>query len=466
MVAGEQTQVTRVGELVYPQGMTPASPEELGKLLGDFLREKQFTARQAVVGLPARWLVFRTKEVPPADPETATGLLRLAAEGEFPSDIKDLVYDFAGEAGGSQTRTVLLVATPQKHVEAAVALCESARLEAVAVTSSAAALGEATDRLVSKDALVLAVGPSGAEMSAQSGNVASAIRHLRAPTPQPAFVSDLRRALLTLSNGRPGRELIVWDGAGLDSSYLGDNLGVAVRKGDLPLLGVSAPATSANGEGRKYAAAVALGLAGIGRGEQSVDFLHPRLAPPKPQRIPQWAILAITAAVVLIACCVWGYVHLHSLESEHDSLQATLDQEKTEITTASTFVAKVQFAQAWYAANPRYLACLRDLTTAMPEDNVTYATSVVLREVVHAPSGQAASNASVALKQLQGDTRALSAQLFGKTSDQERVQALQDRMQHVPTFSKVEVVNSNANTREHDVSFQITWIYTPPKPAQ
>src|SRR5689334_15294387 len=118
----EQPQVTAVGELVYPEGLSITSTEGLAKLLAGFLRERGFTARQTVVGLPAKWLVVRPKEVPPADTQTVTEMLRLSAESEFPSDIKDLVYDVAGNVGDGQAKSVLMMATPRKYIDAAVAL--------------------------------------------------------------------------------------------------------------------------------------------------------------------------------------------------------------------------------------------------------------------------------------------------------------------------------------------------------
>jgi Tfp pilus assembly protein PilN len=465
VVAGEQPQVTRLGELAYPEGVSPSTPELLGKLLGDFLREREFTARVAMVGLPARWLVVRPKEVPPADVATVTGVLRLAAEAEFPTDIKDLVFDFAGTIDSAEAKSVLLMATPQKYVDAAVLLCETARLKAVGVTSSAVALGEATGRSMSNDALVLSLGPTGGEMTSQNGNSSSAIRHLRPPSPQPPFVSEVRRALLTLSGGKTGRDLIVWDGAGLGAGYLGDNLGVNVRQGDLPALGVNTSAMSANGEGRKFAAAVALGLAGIGLGERSVDFLHSRLAPPKAQRVPRWVPWAVIAGVLLVGSIIYGIVDIKNQRADLDSLQSQYDNEKANVAVAEAFVAKVSFAQAWHGGDPRYLACLRDLTAAIPEDGTTYATSLTLHEIVRPANGQTASNASAAAKLLQGDSHQLSAQLSGKTSDNRSANAVQERLQQVKTFTDVRIVatSSNNNSREHDVTFSITWTYTPPK---
>lgn len=461
VLAGEQPQVTAVGELAYPEGVSVTSTEELARLLSGLLRERGFTARQAVVGLPAKWLVVRPKEVPPADAQTVTEMLRLSAESEFPSDIKDLVYDFAGTVGDAQAKSVLMMATPQKYVDAAVAVCEAARLQAVAVTSSAVALGEATARTMAKDPLVLAVTPAGAEMTVQTGSAASAIRHLRAPEPQPPFVSELRRAMLTaVSNGRAGRELILWDGAGIGASGLGEDLGMTVRSGDLPALGVETPATSANGSGRKYAAAVALGLTGIGLGEESVDFLHSRLAPPKEQRVPRWAITGGLAVLVLVALAIFAYADIQQLQSTLSKKQAEFDAQKTRLDTAEAFVSKVSFAQAWHGGNPRYLACLQDLTNAVPEDMQTYMTSVVIHE---APKPQQTSGTAKPKLPQPGDVRPLQVQIFGKTENQERINLLLGRLQHAPNFTDAQLGNSSANARERNWTFTITMTYVPPK---
>jgi Tfp pilus assembly protein PilN len=460
--AGEQPQVTAVGELMYPEGVSVTSTEELAKLLSAFLREHGFTARQAVIGLPAKWLVVRPKEVPPADAQTVTEMLRLSAESEFPTDIKDLVYDFAGSVGDAQAKSVLMMATPRKYVDAAVALCDAARLQPVAVTSSAVALGEATGRTMAKDPLVLAVSPAGAEMTVQTGAASSAIRHLRGPDPQPPFVSELRRAMLTVANGHAGRELILWDGAGIDAAHLGENLGITVRAGDLPALGVQAPATSTNGTGRKYAAAVALGLAGVGLGDESVDFLHPRLAAPKEQRIPRWAITGGLAVLVLLAICAYAYVDLQAQRTKLADLQAKYDSQKTQLSTAEAFVSKVSFAQAWHGGNPRYLACLQDLTTAVPEDLQTYMTSVVIHD---APKPQQNSGSAKPKVAPPSEVRPLTVQIFGKTENQERINLLLGRLQHAPTFTDVRLGNSSANARERNWAFTITMNYVPPKAA-
>lgn len=462
IVADQKPTVTAAGELPYPEGVSVNTPAELATSLAAFLRDKGFTARQVVLGLPAKWLVVRPKEVPPADTATVTEMLRLAAESEFPTDIKDLVFDFTGTVGDQQAKSVLLMATQQKYIDAAKSLCDAARLTPVSITSSGVALGEVTGRVMARDPLVLAVGPGGAEMTSQTGTASSAIRHLRAPDPQPAFTSELRRALLTLGSGKNGRELILWDGAGLDAAQLGENLGVSLRSGDLPDLGVSTPATSANGEGRKYAAAVALGLAGIEGSTDTVDFLHPRLAPPKQQRIPRWALTAALSVIVVVALCVWAYTNLQNLRAKLASDQAKYNDEHARLVIAEDFVNKVSFAQAWHGGNPRYLACLQDLTVSMPEDYQTYVTNIVIQEV---PEPQAANSTAKPQKAAANETRPLAVHLFGKTGDHDKVSGLVNQLQRISTFSNVTLTNSNSNPRERDWSFSVTFTYTPPKAA-
>ena len=65
ITAGDRPAVTRLAEMVYPDGVTPAESAQLGAAVGEFLREQKFTAKSAVVGLPARWLVVKSKDVPP-----------------------------------------------------------------------------------------------------------------------------------------------------------------------------------------------------------------------------------------------------------------------------------------------------------------------------------------------------------------------------------------------------------------
>lgn len=84
------------------------------------------------------------------------------------------------------------------------------------------------------------------------------------------------------------------------------------------------------------------------------------------------------------------------------------------IKEADQFVQKVTFAQAW-RGNPRYLACLRNITTAIPEDKQTYATNITIKENAREKT-PGAGGTIVVSKGAEGIT--LSGQLYLKTTDQ------------------------------------------------
>jgi len=461
-VAGPRPQITRLEEFVYPPGLTAAQPGELGAALGAFLKSRGFTAKAAIVGIPVRWLLVRRKEVPPSDQATLIDLLRLQAEAEFSTEIKDLVYDFVagpdapeepGNAEKIPEKSVLLMGTQKKHVESAAAMCKAAHLKPIAVTASALAVGEAT-AASGAEMMVLSAGPAGSELSMQNGPSPSAIRHLRAPDPQAPFLSELRRAVSTMTG--PGRrDLVLWDGAGgMDAGALGEQLGLRVRGGQLAELGVEITAADRNGEAPKFAAAVALARSGL-HGKQTVDFLHSRLSAPKQLPIPRWAMIAAAAALVVLLYAFWCYVDLGHKEDALALYQTKIETSKDQVAAAQAFVSKVSFAQNWHGGQPRYLACLRDLTAAVSDDGDTYATTLSLREATHTASIPSAKAPTT-------DLRALTGQRAGRSSDQQRVLSVVDRIKRTAGFSEVTLLGTQNSPREREVTFSISFTYVAP----
>jgi hypothetical protein len=472
VIGDERPTVSRTAEMVYPEGITPARLAELGPALSLFLSQHEFSARTIVIGLPARWLVTQPKEVPAADERTKVEMLRLSAEAEFSTELKDLVYDFTGSG-----TSVLLVATPKRYVDAAAAICEAARLNLITVTATALALGEATGRGAAKDVLVLSVAGGGGEMTLQRDSSSGALRHLRPPQPEAPFINELRRTVSTMPSSGPsssaGRELILWDGAGLNVASLSEQIGTPVRNGDLSLLGVFGNGTGGNGQygagqngpgqnspgqaksngGGQYAAAIALALEGIGDLPAPVDFLHSRLAPPRTHRIPRWAILAAAACLLFIVGTVWAYHDLHVREDEFSARQAVYDKSTGQIDDAKAFVDKVTFAQAWYGGDPRYLACMRDMTLAMSEDYDTFAISLIISEPPHNQNSKTP------------DTHALTGVLQGKAADQQRVLLLLNRLRNYRAFVEVTPGGSDTSGRVREVTFSINFKYQLPKSA-
>jgi hypothetical protein len=445
VLGGDQPTVTLTGELVYPQGVSPSTPDQLGAALGAFLSREGFTAKSVIVGLPARWLVTQIKEVPAADAKTLAEMLRLSAEAEFSTELKNLVYDFTGSG-----TSVLLVATPKKYVEAAASMCESARLSLDTVTATALALGEATGRVAHKDCLVLSVAAGGGEMTMQRDATAGALRHVRAPQPEALFINELRRTVSSMPTSRGGRELILWNSVGLDAKSVSDQVGVTVRGGDLALLGVSSSRNGAAGNGRNgadqsllCAPAIALALRGVSSEASAVDFLHSRLAPPKEHRIPRWAVITGVAVLLLIAGVVAAYHDLDARSAALADRQNRYDQRKQSIDDATEFVGKVTFAQTWHGTDPRYLACVRDVTNAMSVDFDTFCTSLIISDAPHPPKTP--------------DTHGLVGSITGKALDQAHVIQLEKRLRALSGWGVTPGAVDQGKGRE--VTFTLSFDY-------
>jgi hypothetical protein len=440
--SGEKPDVRRVIEFVYPAGVSIADAAKLGEALRAFLDGNGFGNNTAVIGLPAKWLVVKSKSVPPTDPATLADLLRLQAEGEFTAELKDLVHDYyPGQA--ENPSEVLLVATQKKYLDAAETLCESARLHLAGVTSSAIALAQASSP---GDAMVLAVSPAGAELYGRHGQTVR-ISHLRSGGTERAFVGELRRAVSTIPANGGGRELILWDGAGLSATTLANELGFPVRSGGFASLGVNA----GNNSDGKFAPAVAVAVAGMG--DLAVDFQHSKLAVAPRRLVPRWAWIAVAAVVALVAAGVFAYRDLQAQEAAVASLRAQVKANEGTVKTAEQFVSRVNYAKGWHYTDPRYVACLRDLMTGrdnLPDDNQTFATKLSLKEGTRVEKGKTIRT---------GD---LAGELFGKTPDQKMVQDIIDTLKKNPNFPEVSWGEMRIGGRTREVSFSVKFTYRPP----
>jgi hypothetical protein len=460
VASANKPRIEKVAEFVFPADQTLQTPALLGKSLGKFLKENKFSAGSAVAGLPIKWLLVKTKTVPPVTGPTLSNMLRLEAETEFSSELKDLVYEFA-ESGSAGDKTVLLMATQKKNVDAIAEVCEAARIGLVAVMPSALALSRATGAPAEYETLVLSLHQGGSEITAQQGSAASGMKHLRAAEPQPLFVSELRRTMTMLPGNPGGREMVLWNGSGgaaMDADSLSQALGFPVRSGELARLGIDAASATAaaNGQSHKFAGAVALALAGMGDRAPVSDFLHSRLTPPSARRIPKWAILGVIAVIGATTWGILAYNQLQAQQAKLDKLNDQLTQAKPTIVADKAFVDQVALAWNWHSDKPRYLTLLRDLTYAVPDDAQTYVTTLTLREE---PPKQVGTGAAIKTVQ----TRRLQGTLDGRAPDQSAAVQMVDQLNHNSAFSDAKLENTSPVARTREVTFQVTFTFDPDK---
>jgi HAMP domain-containing protein len=392
---GTPWEVRRAAEFQPPADDAAGGDKDAGtaRAFSAFLREHGFSSSRAVVGVPARWLVAREREVPPSSPEQAAEVLRMQAERLFSAELGDLAVDYAGTPDASEPRGVLLMAMPRRQLERVVKLLGSAGREVVAVMPSTLALADAVagdvaaDHGGGADGLVLSLGGDAVELAAHRGGAPRLLRHLPVRGPdltsrngtRAAAVShlagEIRRTVAMMPRGTrpeggievPADALHLWDGVGLDAqdaSTIARQAGLELRGADaaLPALG------SGDGAMTPFAPAVALALAGARRAPGAVDFLHPRLAAPRKRRLGRrgaWA-LALTATAVLALLAFWYDVR--SREGELADLRTRLDASAPQVKAAEQTAQRIGTARAWYPEG-RFAAldCLRAIADAFPD---------------------------------------------------------------------------------------------------
>jgi hypothetical protein len=455
VIAGEKPQLRKVAEWVYPEGKSLQTPVELGTALVAFLKAEGFGSHHVIVGVPVKWLLVKSKEVPVVPTDTLESMLRLQAETEFSSELKDLVFDYTAGIKTGASQTVLLLATPRSHLDRVNQLCAAAGLTAAAVTSSALALGITTGTRVKRPVLVLSSTDGASELTSQDGEASGAIRHMRSIEPMAPFVSELRRTVSTFAAAEGEREIVLWGAEPAEADALGKQLGWTVRAGKLPALGVDDSTVKTNGDGQKYAAAVALAVSAMSEAGTAVDFLHSRLAPPPPKRIERWMVVAAIAVVAIIVGSIYAYQYQQTQQQALDQLNAQVDAQKQPADNAKVFVDKVSLAKNWHAGDPRYLACLRDMTEAVPDDGGMYATSLSMKEIM--PMGNTATP--------DPDVGKIQCQLDGKARDAGRPGELSDLLKNNKAFSSVSLTGTNYIPRERATSFTINFKYDPTKAA-
>jgi hypothetical protein len=283
---------------------------------------------------------------------------------------------------------VLLVGAPRRAIDRVRAIADAAGIQALAVTPCALAL-DATARPGIGNRLVLSVRPDAVELLARDGDQLRFLRHLGTATASAgALASELRRAATLLPAGSDA-DVIVWDDAGLGAPALDE-----IRGGVGGRLSVGEPASLASGSGDVGASAVALALPLLAGARPVVDFLHPRLVKPRTANAKRRIAYAAAAVVLLTGLAV--YFDLSGLQRRLAKTEGDLKSITPAVDTAKPFVSTMQFAESYQGRAATYLACLGDVTQAVPEDGQAYLTSLHLDKDLRGDfAGRSASHQEV-----------------------------------------------------------------------
>ncbi|MHB1155587.1 MAG: hypothetical protein ACYC26_01980 [Phycisphaerales bacterium] len=435
--AGSRSVVERLARYELPPGVGYEQPEALGALLQTFLREHHFAATHAMIGLPLRWLVTHTADLPPADPVAARAMLRLHVERLSSDGELDMVYDCVGEPGGDIAQPMMLVGVLRQQLDRIGKFADAAGLTPAGVAPTALIASAAMNQSV------LLLADHGTELVVRRDGAAQSLRHWRAiphqaPAELPVWSGELRRAR-TLA-GQTGPMTLV-DAVGLDETrrkQLDDMAGgepmesadTAAEMRPDALNGAS-PGSLAG----MFMPAIALGAAGRSGAALPVNFTRSRLTPPPVRRFGRWQITAVAAGLLLVTGLAALYVTMRQREGEATRLEARFKQQQPELKAAKANIARFNYGRRYFEMRPPVLDCLKEITQTFRDGEPIWVTTFTMRDT--------------------GKGR-----MQGKSTEQRVILAVLDRLRSNANFSDVQLQDMREGSgREREVMFSISLTY-------
>jgi len=443
-VRAGRTEMRATGEFPWEKELTSENTKELGQSLRRFLRERGFTAKRAVVGLAAKWVLAKEVEAPPAAPEALSGILGIQAERVFSMNTDELVFDYCGKTSTSEKSQVLLLAARRQTVARIKELAEAAGLQVQSITVSAFACGSAPSENGSACHYGLYTRPTYCEFWGQFDGSPRFIKHIPLEVNgSPSGYADLltstiqRQVLLSLRHDQaPPHQVTAYDACGLSDetfTQLNKRLAPQVSLCNGRPAWLSAIPGHPQEAGSVAAAAVA--LTAVRPEKLVVDFLNPRIGEKKAvshKRIVVWA--AVIAVVLLIALGVW-LAGWQSDRREIATYKEQLSGVSEDLAVATDVVARLTYAESWLSTEPRFLNCLRGLTLAFPEEGTVWATSLAMNE-----SG--------------------TGSVVGKASSPESVQEVVDKIRADKAFADVKTIHiQDAGRGAREKEFAISFVF-------
>ncbi|MFO7959089.1 MAG: hypothetical protein R6X33_18545 [Candidatus Brocadiia bacterium] len=445
--------VTRTGEFALPEGTSWDDPAGVGEALAPWLKEHGLT-RDAVVGIPSRWLVTAVRDVPPVGREALVGMLRLAAERAFSVPRQQLLCDYASAPPEGEAGEALLVGARRERVQAATEAVHAAGGKVHAVSPTAAALAMAG--APGPDAVTAHLTPDGAEVTLTRDGVLKAIRHVPIPEQDgTAAAGALHLGVRSvLGAGAAGIERVrVYDGRALETSELtavSSALGLDMDTDPtLPVEGLAEAAKAAGMPPGRAAPAAALALAGFQRELIPFDLTEPRLARRRQRhwaRPAAWAGFVLLVSVVAVAAVL---MDRRAAGREVADLRARWQQMQPSIEAAEQVVETVDTARGWYDRRPPFLDCLVALTLTFPEEGSIWATNLAIQED--------AMNESGVSEQGEGMRGVLS----GKATSEQSVLDVLENVKGPGKFSQVRLLYiRETRGAAGDIAFSVAFSYS------
>lgn len=440
-------ELQRTAQCRFEKKLDLDDAKEAGHKLREFLQDNHFSSKQAVIGIPTKWVVAKEITVPPANAESIAGVLNIQAERAFSLNTSELVFDYCGSTSTTKRSEVLLLAARSKIVKKVKELVSEADLKLRSITVSALAFGR---NLPDSDAELrcgLYTRPTYCEFWTQVNGSPRSIQHV--PLTMTNKTTDEHTDLLTTTIQRlillssqqdstPPHRVTTFDGSGLPDKtieLLNKRLNPQIAVTDCgEQLICEAAGLSAEHDTAQSIAAVAVATAATETDKLLVDFLNPRIGRAKKtsrKPITTWAgIIGAACLLILISVLMKWQTDKRDIATYTNQLELMSE----DIGAAKEVVDRITYAKSWTSQKPVFLNCLRELTLTFPEEPLIWVTNLRLSEDA-------------------------GAALVGKAVDEENFYKVLDNIEQNDAFLNIQMVHlrnvgRNLSEKEFAVNFE------------
>ena len=360
----------------FPEPLTAASAETLGKKLREALKEANVPAAPVLACVGRERVILKELRYPKVPANEEPAIVRFQAAKELTESVDDSIIDYVhmgngASAGASETHS-LAVVVKKEVVNSLHGLCRGLGMKLLAVTPRPAAVIGALDRSrkgkvpVGVVEALLTIGPQWADLGVLRGQTLLFARSLGVG---PGLAGEVKRSLTVFDNTAesPVQTLFV-AGDGEESALcegLGQSLGLPVQFLDsfLPEDAVQVDKTRRG----RFTAAIGLLQRWAEKPQLGINFVTPK--EPKIAADPgkrQKVLGAVAAAVIVL---VLGLYANYVLAGKKNAVAEWTDQ-KTEAESRLKNLAQesadINALKGWENASISWLDELYDLTARFP----------------------------------------------------------------------------------------------------
>jgi hypothetical protein len=424
-----QSEVHRTGQWSFEEKLNSDNAKDIGQKLRQFLRKNHFSSKQAVIGIPTKWIIAREITVQPVGADALAGMLSIQAERAFSLNASELVFDYCGRTSVSEKSNVLLVTARRQVIDLINELMNAAGLQVHSITVSALAFSKVLSKNDPEFRYGMYTRKNYCEFWTQVNGTPRSIQHI--PIAEKNGIPDeltdqlatmlQRMILLSSQEGlSPPYKITAYDGSGISDEMikqLNEKLApqVVVTNGGSQLLSGRLKLSN-EPEKAQLIAAVVVAKSTIGTDKLPVDFLNPRIGVKKTTRrktLTVWAgIICAVCLIALVTVLVDWQADIKDITTYTQQLELMSD----DISAAQEVVDRISYASSWTSQEPVFLNCLRELTLTFPEEPLVWATNLRLSE-----------NAGAAL--------------VGKAVDEKSFYEVLDKIKEQKAFSNVQMIH-------------------------